>query len=208
MIQFSETGIVPQALTYAYKAHAGQVRKKSNRPYIEHCAMTGLLTKVYGQNDEVQAAAILHDVIEDTDTTYDDIEQEFGEKIANIVWDCTDTPGLRGNLRRADKLRKIAELPNNSPSAIVQLCDLHDNLSEIYMIYRDQGKDTFDMFGAGVGILKYYQEKHTRLATKIDSTDLGNVLLVQASGGVMLSILVKMMNEPWFDEYMNLPDPY
>ena len=76
-----------KASAFAARAHCNQVRKDERTPYFSHpvrVALTVVLT--FGCTDEnVVAAALLHDVIEDTTADYDDILEQFGPKVADIV---------------------------------------------------------------------------------------------------------------------------
>ncbi|NPA81260.1 MAG: bifunctional (p)ppGpp synthetase/guanosine-3',5'-bis(diphosphate) 3'-pyrophosphohydrolase [Epsilonproteobacteria bacterium] len=75
---------VKNALDFAKKAHEGQFRK-SGEPYIVHPILVASLVAAYGGDDVMIISALLHDVVEDTDHTIEDIVSIFGEEIANIV---------------------------------------------------------------------------------------------------------------------------
>src|SRR5258706_16302357 len=79
--------LVLRALAFATEKHRGQVRKDADAtPYIQHpIALASLLWEVGIEDAEVLAAAILHDTIEDTQTTYDELEREFNRSIADLV---------------------------------------------------------------------------------------------------------------------------
>lgn len=77
--------IIEKAINFAAKAHNGQMRKSTNIPYITHPFAVGMLLQQLNCSDDVIAAGILHDTIEDTDATYEQLVQEFGEKIAKLV---------------------------------------------------------------------------------------------------------------------------
>ncbi|MEE0125526.1 MAG: RelA/SpoT family protein, partial [Enterococcus faecalis] len=76
--------LVQKALTYAEKAHEGQVRQ-SGEPYIIHpIQVAGILAELH-MDPHTVATGFLHDVVEDTDVTLDDLKEEFGEDIAMLV---------------------------------------------------------------------------------------------------------------------------
>lgn len=77
--------IVNHAIEFATQAHRNQVRKGTNTPYITHPYAIGLMLTRAGFDPEVVAAGLLHDTIEDTDATLDDIRAQFGERVAGIV---------------------------------------------------------------------------------------------------------------------------
>lgn len=77
--------IVNRAIEFAAEAHRDQVRKGTNTPYITHPYAVGLILTRADFDPEVVAAGILHDTIEDTTTTLDDLRARFGERVAGIV---------------------------------------------------------------------------------------------------------------------------
>ena len=77
--------IVERAIIFAAKAHEGQTRKLTDIPYITHPFAVGMLLQKSNCTDEVIAAGILHDTLEDTSTTYEELTEHFGVYIANLV---------------------------------------------------------------------------------------------------------------------------
>ena len=78
--------LVGEALALASEAHAGQVRNGSGgRPYIEHPIAVADLLERHGFGEELLAAALLHDVVEDSDTTVAELRERFGAEIAALV---------------------------------------------------------------------------------------------------------------------------
>lgn len=82
--------VIEAALRTASKAHEGQYRKNTNIPYITHPVAVGIILMKEGYDDQVVAAGILHDTVEDTDLDLQDIEAEFGPRIAEIVKGCSE----------------------------------------------------------------------------------------------------------------------
>jgi (p)ppGpp synthase/HD superfamily hydrolase len=83
--------LLDKAIEYAVEKHKGQYRKKTkNIPYVIHVFDVMQRLFFFGIKDEkTLASAILHDVIEDTEATKEDVEREFGKDIANIVQELT-----------------------------------------------------------------------------------------------------------------------
>lgn len=78
--------LISRALEVSAKAHEGQYRKSDGRiPYISHCAAVGVILLRAGYDETVVAAGILHDVLEDTILTHDDLRSEFGEEVLELV---------------------------------------------------------------------------------------------------------------------------
>jgi len=89
--------LVERARVFALKAHEGIVRpNKAQEPYSTHIKEVAELVEQSGGSQDEIAAAWLHDTIEDTKTTLDDIQREFGETVATIVDGLTDKPDLQG----------------------------------------------------------------------------------------------------------------
>lgn len=77
--------IIDQAINFAAMAHNGQTRKSTIIPYITHPFAVGMLLQKIKCADEVIAAGILHDILEDTSTTFDDLAEHFGIRVAKLV---------------------------------------------------------------------------------------------------------------------------
>jgi len=82
-----------KALKFATDKHQGQTRKSTGLPYITHPMVVQSLINQYKGNskhiEELQISALLHDTLEDTDTSYFEIEREFGSMVASIVLELT-----------------------------------------------------------------------------------------------------------------------
>ena len=77
--------IIDQAIIFAAIAHKDQTRKSTNIPYVSHPFAVGMILQKAKCSDEVVAAGILHDTLEDTSTTYEELAEEFGTKVAQLV---------------------------------------------------------------------------------------------------------------------------
>ena len=77
--------LIIKAVQFAIKAHEGQTRKYTGEPYVVHPMAVARTLEVNGMDGDTIAAALLHDVVEDTDVTAKDIMREFGTEISNIV---------------------------------------------------------------------------------------------------------------------------
>ena len=79
-----DTKLILKAYNYALKHHGNQLRK-SGEPYIIHPLNVAYILADIGMDDSTISAALLHDVVEDTDVTNEDIVREFGQEIADMV---------------------------------------------------------------------------------------------------------------------------
>jgi (p)ppGpp synthase/HD superfamily hydrolase len=102
--------LVKAALEKARAAHAGQVRNGSGgMPYVEHPMAVAARLDEHGYGEEVLAAALLHDVVEDSGTSLDEIRAEFGENVAGMVGALTDDEALDSyRERKAEHRERVA----------------------------------------------------------------------------------------------------
>ena len=82
--------MIEKAIQLAVEAHAGQVRKGTLVPYVTHPYTVGMMLARAGCSNEVVAAGILHDTVEDTYVTLDHIREQFGQRVASIVEGCSE----------------------------------------------------------------------------------------------------------------------
>src|SRR3972149_10992642 len=104
----SKSDLVQRAYAFAEKAHAGQ-KRKSGEPYFNHCLKTAEELARWKLDETTIAAGLLHDVIENTDYTAEDIEQKFGPEIKHLVEGVTKlgTVKYRGEKDQIENLRKL-----------------------------------------------------------------------------------------------------
>ena len=91
-----DTQLIDRAIRFATKAHEGVVRKGTDMPYIVHPLEAMTIVSTIVNDQELMAAALLHDVVEDAGITIDEIRSEFGERVAELVDAETDleVPGM------------------------------------------------------------------------------------------------------------------
>jgi (p)ppGpp synthase/HD superfamily hydrolase len=126
--------IIQKAKLFATVAHAavGQKRKYSGDDYIVHPIRVARLVKEHGGTDEMIAAALLHDVIEDTHVSPAMIAEEFGWVVFKLVLELTDTSKPEDGNRAVRKGIDAKRLGLASEQAqIIKLADLIDNSADI-----------------------------------------------------------------------------
>lgn len=130
--EIGATGLILRAVAFAAHKHRDQRRKDSGAsPYINHpIQLAEVLWEEGGVRDpEVIAAALLHDTLEDTETTWQELRGEFGEEIANLVLEVTDTPWIR---KRARKRLQVTRARYSSDKAkLIKLADKICNLRDV-----------------------------------------------------------------------------
>ena len=94
------------ALDFAVERHAGQQRDADGAPFILHPLEVAVLLRNTGHADEVVAAGLLHDLIEDTDTTPEELLDRFGPRVCNLVAALSEDPSIEGYEERKGALRE------------------------------------------------------------------------------------------------------
>ena len=142
--------IINKAIIYATKHHEGVCRKGKTYPYIIHPLEVMSIVASITEDKDLICAGALHDLIEDTDVTYEDIKREFNEHIANIV--AHESQNLLPGYRKDLSWKEIKELQINNlknESLEVKIVALGDKLSNMKAIYNDKcrmGDKVWDLF--------------------------------------------------------------
>lgn len=135
--------MVERALIFATQAHQGQTRKDESTPYILHPAEVAGIAATMTDDEEVITACVLHDTVEDTDVTLDDVRREFSDRVAEIV--AGDTEEDAGDIPRevswyTRKEKSLKHLMNSSRDVkILWLSDKLSNMRSFYRMYRAEG---------------------------------------------------------------------
>ena len=125
---------IEQALRLAATSHAGQVRKGSGVPYFEHVVAVAWILDRAGFDEDVVIAGLLHDLVEDTSTSLDELRARFGSLVAELVAYCSEVKNdNRGRKRpwidrKRDHLAALANAPVEA-RAIVLADKLHNLMS-------------------------------------------------------------------------------
>lgn len=130
-----EQAMVARARYFAAKAHAGQKRKYTGEPYIVHPIAVSDRVRMAGGTADMVAAALLHDVLEDTDATVDEVEAITNREVAMLVLELTDQytkdfyPELNRKTRKRLEAKRLAEV--SMPAKLIKLADMADNTATI-----------------------------------------------------------------------------
>jgi len=129
-----DTNFLDEAILFATKAHAGTERRGKGFPYIVHPLEAVEICATITPDQEILAAAALHDVVEDTAVTIDEIREKFGERVASLVGSETDTmpEGAPWHARKQAAIDKLA-----AASRDAKIVAIGDKLSNTRAIYRD-----------------------------------------------------------------------
>jgi (p)ppGpp synthase/HD superfamily hydrolase len=140
--------IVEKAIIFAAKAHQGQTRKSTDIPYITHPFAVGMLLQKEKCTDAVIAAGILHDTLEDTSATYEELTEHFGASIANLVRAASEPDkSLPWKERKQHTIDTLKET-SLEEIQIITADKLH-NLRSIRADLEVSGEKTWDRFKRG-----------------------------------------------------------
>lgn len=148
MMSKSETNfdmeLIDKAYHYALEAHGDQ-RRVSGVPYILHPTSVACILVDLGMDTESVCAALLHDVVEDTEKTYDDVKREFSEEIANLVDGVTKLEKIPFSSRedqQAENVRKmLIAMSNDIRVIIIKLADRLHNMRTIECMPEQKRRD-------------------------------------------------------------------
>ncbi|MBT2755310.1 bifunctional (p)ppGpp synthetase/guanosine-3',5'-bis(diphosphate) 3'-pyrophosphohydrolase [Mesobacillus foraminis] len=140
--------IIEKALHMAAKAHEGQYRKQSRIPYITHPVAVGMILMKAGYEDDIIAAGILHDCVEDTEVTIDQLKNVFGLKIASIVEGCSEPDKSLPWETRKEHSIEFLKGASEDIRAVACADKLH-NIKSITEDFNQEGDKVWQRFNRG-----------------------------------------------------------
>ena len=159
------TNIITKAYEYAAEKHKDQ-KRKSGEPYIIHPLNVAYIVAELGLDEETICAALLHDVVEDTEATYEDISNEFGEKIAEIVEGVTKLSRVFETTeeKQAENYKKLfLAMEKDIRVILLKLADRLHNVKTLEHLKRDRqiaiAKETMDLYAPIANKLGMYDMK-------------------------------------------------
>ena len=153
--------ILEKATRIAVRAHATQKRKEGDLPYVSHPFMVALKLAKYDFPDTVLAAALTHDVLEDTEYGEENLRTEIGEEAFGIVKAVTNDDTLSWE----DKKTKYIETVRNGPegSKAVATADKVHNMESLIISYREQGPAIWEHFNKGKEKKVWFEEEMLKM---------------------------------------------
>lgn len=148
--EYLDTSLLDKAIIFAVKAHANQERRAKQTPYVIHVLEAVAIAETLTKDQEILAAAALHDTVEDTDVKLKDIEREFGPRVRHYV-DSETAFIPKGQTEaeswRARKQFSIDSIKNSDRDGqIVAMGDKLSNMRAIYRDYMDIGDELWNRF--------------------------------------------------------------
>ncbi len=161
-----------EALEFAFTCHRGTYRKGTVTPYIVHpVSVVRILTRL-GASEDLVAAGALHDVVEDSEATPDDLERRFGSRVASLVAGASEADkNLSWRARKEATLAKVKE--SNDEELLALICaDKLDNICDISEDLKRHGDSLWKRFNAEQDELGWYYQSLTEvLAEKLSGSD-------------------------------------
>lgn len=131
--------MIEEATAFAIKAHEGQLRKGTKRPYITHPMEVAEIVATMTQDEEIICAAMLHDTIEDCDgVTEEVLRAAFGDRVAELVYGESEDKSKSWMERKSDTIEQLKKDPEDLQ--MIALADKLANLRDIDRDYREVGE--------------------------------------------------------------------
>lgn len=132
--------LLDHAIIFATKAHSGMTRKGTNVPYIVHPIEAAAIVSGMTDDEEIMAAAVLHDVLEDTEATREELLARFGRRITDLVTNESEDKrrGLPPELTWKTRKQETITFLETKADRDAKMLALADKLSNLRAIYRDQ----------------------------------------------------------------------
>lgn len=148
--KYMDTDLLDRAIIFAVKAHHNSERRGKGFPYIVHPMEAVEIVATITSDQELLAAAALHDTVEDTDVTLEDIRHEFGDRVASIV-EAESDKNIEGVSetdtwmeRKQTAIDRLRQAPLDAK--IVAMGDKLSNMRAIYRDYMTKGDSLWQIF--------------------------------------------------------------
>jgi GTP diphosphokinase / guanosine-3',5'-bis(diphosphate) 3'-diphosphatase len=144
--------LIARALAKATAAHAGQIRNGSGGlPYVEHPRMVAATLAARGYPDTTLAAALLHDVVEDSETTVEELRAEFGDPVADLVATLSDDESIDSYRERKDEHRgRVAKVDGDALA--IYAADKLTNMTTLHGAIEAEGMRVADEYDVPIGL--------------------------------------------------------
>ena len=168
--------LVSEAIAFAVKAHDGMRRKKSEAPYILHPMEAAVIVGTMTDDQNLIAAAALHDVVEDAGITIDEVEEKFGKRVRELVGSETEDkradlpPSATWRIRKEESL-EVLKNTNDIGVLMVWLGDKLANMRSIYRDWKVEGDAMWQRFNQkNVSEQAWYYRSIAKLTERISHT--------------------------------------
>lgn len=146
-----DTDLMEKAINFAFVVHSGQTRKLDNLPYTVHPTECALIAMNLTADVETICAAVLHDTVEDTDASIEQIEKIFGKRVAELVGGDTEdklehmSPSDSWKIRKEQSLKHLKNTKDIDVK-IIWMADKLSNMRSMFNTYTKIGDDIWNHF--------------------------------------------------------------
>jgi len=155
----ADVSLIEKAYVYSAKVHQGQMRL-SGEPYLSHPLEVAYFLTTMKMDVVTVAAGLLHDTVENTDVTPEELEAEFGPRVTQIVLGCTEDMRLEWEKRKEIMLASLAKAPLEV--RLVAAADKVDNLRAISRDLAERGDEVWTRFRRGREKQEWYYRSVAR----------------------------------------------
>jgi (p)ppGpp synthase/HD superfamily hydrolase len=144
------TDKINEAIHFASIAHKDQKRSVLDYPYITHPLAVLFLISQFTKDEDALVASVLHDTVEDTETTLEDIESKFGKKVRDIVDVLTeDDLIVEKKARKSNQLERFKKADHDT--LLIKTADIIHNFCSIILVLKNYPKETYlEVFGGNI----------------------------------------------------------
>ena len=158
------------SILFATKAHDGQRRKSDNVDMIFHPFTVGMILQKAGLSEDTVIAGVLHDVVEDTKYTLDDIENLFGKHVRDIVDEVTENKSLEWKQRKIEAIEKVRTA--SYEGKMVECVDKINNLETLYDLLEEKGEEVWKSFHKPLSDQNwYYTEMYKAVVDNLENAE-------------------------------------
>jgi (p)ppGpp synthase/HD superfamily hydrolase len=158
--------LIQNAYKLAAEAHAGQRRKDDGSPYISHPIAVAQVLHDAAFRDQVIAAALLHDVVEDTDLSTQEVAERFCDEVAALVDALSEDEGIADFADRKREHREQVE--ESGPEAVaIYVADKLSNLSDLRTVYAEEGEVVASRFKAPLDVRVELWREDAEMASRV-----------------------------------------
>ena len=158
------------AIEYATQKHMGQKRKGKNIDYIVHPLQVMEILKQNGADEETLIVGVLHDVVEDTNTSLEEIENIFGRNIKNLVASESEDKSKSYRERKKEHMDNLSKAEYKAK--MVNCADKLSNISDIIDDYNKQGENLWRIFNGTKEDIKWYYGLAIEALLELDGLDM------------------------------------
>jgi len=156
-MKYMNTNLIQKALSIALSAHANQARKADGSPYIIHPIMVAMKLAQHGFSETVIAAALCHDVLEDTDVPEVTLRKELGDEVVDIIIAVSNDDSLPWEEKKLAYIESVRNGPDGAKA--VCIADKMHNMESLLVAYDQQGSELWSKFNRGKNKKVWFEKK-------------------------------------------------